>query len=112
MVEVRSSSNRNARVDDLEDLDDNYDRAKEIHGEADSKLLVFNGMYARDAGERKAHPAFGQPVVGEAKKRGIGLLSTGDLLGAIEARRAAKTTAGQFIQALGKPGLFRPPWQG
>lgn len=111
MLEVRGSSNRNARVDDLENLDDNYERAKEMYGETDSKLLVFNGMFGRDAEERRRTGTFSELVVREAKTREIGLLSAEELLRAIEAHRNGEMPVEGFVEALRKPGLFRPPWE-
>lgn len=112
MVEVRGSSNRNAKVEDLEKLDDNYERAEERYGETDSKVLVFNGMYGRDAEERRRNPAFSQLIVDEAKIRDIGLLSAEELLRAIEAHRNDEMTVERFVEALRRPGVFQPPWEG
>lgn len=112
MVEVRGSSNRNARIQDLEKLDDNYERAKKVHGGTDSKLLVFNGMSGQEAEERGRNPSFSQLVVDEAKIRGIGLLSAEELLRAIEAHRNEEMPVDGFVEALRSPGVFQPPWEG
>ena len=111
MLEVRSSGNRNARVDDLERLDDNYKLAAERYGKAKSKILVFNGMYSRDPAKRKQNPAFGTGIIREAKVRKIGLVSTQQLLEAIEAHRNEEMTQEQFVKALRAPGLFQEPWK-
>lgn len=112
MLEVRGSSNRNARIQDLEKLDDNYERAKKVHGGADSKLLVFNGMFGQEAEERRRNPSFSQLVVDEAKIRGISLLSAEELLRAIEAHRNEEMPLEEFVEALRSPGVFQPPWEG
>jgi len=112
MVEVRGSSNRNARDDDLENLDDNCEQAKEVHGETDSKLLVFNGLFSRDAEQRRQNPTFSKGVVREAKARDIGLLSAEELLRGIEAYRNGEMPVEEFVEALRSPGLFQPPWEG
>jgi len=112
MVEVRGSSNRNARIQDLEKLDDNYERAKRVYGESDSKLLVFNGMFGQEAEERRVNPTFSQLVVDEAKIRGIGLLSAEELLRAIESHRNEEMPVERFVEALRSPGLLQPPWEG
>jgi hypothetical protein len=111
MLEVRSSGNRNSQVRDVERLDENYELAAKRHGEAKSKILVFNGMYWRDADERRGYSTFGTDVVDEAKIRGIGLITTQQLLDAIEAYRNEEMTREQFIQALAQPGLFHEPWK-
>jgi hypothetical protein len=96
----------------LERLDDNYERAKRMHGESDSKLLVFNGMFGQDAEDRRRNPTFSQLVVDEAEIRSIGLLAAQELLRAIEAYRNDEMKVEGFLEALRRPGLFKPPWEG
>ena len=69
-------------------------------------------MFGRDAEHRRHNPTFSKGVVQEAKTRSISLISSGQLLRAVEAYRNDEMTVEQFVEALGKPGLFVPPWEG
>jgi hypothetical protein len=109
LVEVRARGTRNAQVDDVERFDENYQWSNERFGPAEVKVFVFNGMYWRTLQQRTANPAFSDDVVSEAVGRGIGLISTFQLLELIEGFRNQEMSRDQVIGALSRPGLFEVP---
>ncbi len=103
-AEVRGSGNRNARVADLEKLDENLERM--AAGECNHKLLIFNGMYLRPDDQRFKSPPFAKDVVDEAETRGIGLLTTARLLEWIEAFSARELSTQGLLAELSRKGLI------
>lgn len=108
-VEVKSRGNRNAQKTDVENLNDHYAEAEARHGPANSKVLVFNGMYRRDPSERARHKTFDKPTVEEAEGTGVCLVTTQQLLACIEAHRNGELTAEALLTALSRPGLLSLP---
>ena len=109
LVEVRARGTRNAQIADIEQFVDNYAKSNESFGPAEIKIFVFNGMYWRPFQQRTANPAFSDDVVSEATIRSIGLISTFQLLDAIESFRNGELNAEQVISALSQPGLIHFP---
>ena len=109
LVEVRARGTRNAQIEDIEQFDDNYEKSNERFGPAEVKIFVFNGMYWRPFQQRTANPVFSDDVVLEATKRRIGLISTFQLLDAIESFRNEEIGGEQVIEALSQPGLIQFP---
>lgn len=105
-VEVRSRGNRNAQKTDVENLNDHYAEAEARHGPANSKVLVFNGMYWRDPSERARHKTFDKPTIEEAEGTGVCLVNTQQLLACIEAHRNRELTVEALVTALSRPGLL------
>lgn len=110
-VEVRARGTRAARVEDIDRLDNHVEAVEARHGPPDSKVFIFNGMYWRGPESRSDDILFSQQVVEEARTRAVALLSTSRLLQAIEVRRNGEMTDAQFIEPLGTPGVFQPPWK-
>lgn len=109
-VEVKGSTNRNAKIGDLEQFDDHYETASARYGQARSKVLVFNGKYGRPEGERLRDATFSSQVIDEAETRGITLVDTRDLLDGIDRIRNCDLTDQQFLERLARPGrLALPP---
>jgi hypothetical protein len=108
-LEVRSRGSRNAQKTDVERLNEHYLEAQARHGPAASRVLVFNGMYWRDAKERARHKAFDKPTVEEAESTGVCLMTAQQLLVCIEAHRNGELTVDALIGGLSKPGLFAIP---
>ena len=109
-AEIKGSTNRNARIDDLQHLDDHYEVTSGRFGRAQSKILVFNGKYGRPEAERLRDATFSSQVREEAETRGITLVDTRDLLDAIDRIRNGDLSEQEFIQCLAKPGrLTLPP---
>lgn len=104
-IEVRGSTNRNARVDDLERLDDHCETAAGRYGSATSKLLVFNGRYGRPEEERLRDSTFSSLVIEEATTRGITLVDTRGLLQAIDRIRCGDLSVEDCVSILGRPGM-------
>lgn len=109
-VEVRSSGNRGAHKNEIESMDEHLPAMESKYGAANSKLFIFNGLYNRPPEARTDKAMFNQPVIEEAEMRGTTLLSTFQLLDAIEARRNNEITDDEFIEALKNAGVFQPPW--
>ncbi len=109
-VEVKGSTNRNAKIGDLEQFNDHYETASARYGEARSKVLVFNGKYGRPEAERLRDATFSSQVIDEAETRGITLVDTRDLLHGIDRIRNCDLTDQQFLESLARPGrLALPP---
>jgi hypothetical protein len=108
-AEVRGSTNRNARINDLEQFDDHYETDSKRYGAAASKILVFNGKYGRPEDERLRDATFSRQVISEAETRGVTLIDTRDLLDAIDRIRSGDLTVGQFMEALARPGRLTLP---
>ena len=104
-VEVRGRANRNAQIDDIEKFERNLELMTN-GAKYEAKLLVFNGMYRRTDEERGRVQTFSNDIVEEAMAVKIGLLSTGVLLGLVEARIAGKLSDSDLIERLSTPGVI------
>ena len=63
-------------------------------------------MYLRSAAERSQHSPFSEDVITEARSRSITLISTSQLLEAIERLRNEEVQIVQIKQALTRSGVF------
>jgi hypothetical protein len=108
-VEVKGSTNRNAKIGDIEQLDDHYETATTRYGEAKSKILIFNGKYGRPEDERLRDATFSTHVIDEARTRSITLIDTRDLLYVIDRLRNGELAGENLIDRLATPGRFVLP---
>lgn len=108
-VEVKGSTNRNAKIADLEQLDDHYETASTRYGQAKSKILIFNGKYGRPEDERLRDATFSSHVIDEAITRSITLVDTRDLLDAIDRIRNGELREQKLTGCLRTPGRLALP---
>ena len=101
--ETKSSGNRNCSIKDLEDCARNVEKARELYGQEDHVLLVYNGQI--DIAPEKRGPTFSGDVIREAVQQGIALTTGADLLRALESVRSGSLTPEEIRSRLRIPGL-------
>ena len=101
--ETKSSGNRNCSIKDLEDCARNVEKARELYGQEDHVLLVYNGQI--DTVPEKRGPTFSGDVIREAVQQGIALTTGADLLRALESVRSGSLTPEEIRSRLRIPGL-------
>ncbi len=107
IVEVRGSAERNAQVErDLDRFSRNLRKTDTEPLQLNARVIVFNGRCTYSMDERRRTPTFSSTVVEEATDRGICLISTFQLLQAIEAFWEGELARESLVAALQKPGLF------
>jgi hypothetical protein len=102
-IEVRASATGNARRDDLTRFERNFTRSQARFGSVEGKVLIFNGMFAREDTDRNPGAAFSDDVADEAGRLGILLVTTSDLLALVGALRENSVSLEAVLESLHSP---------